>query len=350
MRDHACMAFAGRWPCFYIAALSAAILFVFAGASLRAAASDPGKTMGANACAECHKQEAEAWKASHHFQTFHDMPRNRQASEIAKRMGVRRVKQDGLCRNCHFTVQRKDGVEETVSGISCESCHGAGQDWIKVHSGYSGKKAETESKSEAAVRWKLAEQKGMLRPSALYDIAKNCLSCHVVPHEDLVNKGGHKAGSAFELLTWSQGEVRHNSWHSKGKSNVEASAERKRMLYLVGLGTELETSLRAAAKATTRKPYAFIMAQRADKARRELAVAAKAAANIPEIAKVVELSHSANLKLNNEQALTAAAEAIAVQLKTIAGKYDGSTLGGLDRLLPGSDRYKGTARAAAGVK
>ena len=83
----------------------------------------------------------------------------------------------------------------------------------------------------------------MIRPSSLYRLAKNCYSCHVVPQEDLVNKGGHPAGSAFELVSWSQGEVRHNTWHSKGKENVPASAARKRMLYLVGLGVELETGI-----------------------------------------------------------------------------------------------------------
>ena len=168
-------------------------------------------------------------------------------------MGVRRIKSESLCLNCHFTVQQKDNKEEPIAGISCESCHSAGKDWIKVHSGYSGKKAETETKAEAATRWKLAESKGMIRPSSLYRLAKNCYSCHVVPREDLVNKGGHRAGSAFELVSWSQGEVRHNTWHSKGKENVPASAARKRMLYLVGLGVELETALRAVGKATVQK-------------------------------------------------------------------------------------------------
>ena len=76
-----------------------------------------------------------------------------------------------------------------------------------------------------------------------------------------MNKGGHPAGSAFELVSWSQGEVRHNTWHSKGRENVPASAARRRMLYLVGLGAELEAALRAIAKATVRKPFAFAMAR-----------------------------------------------------------------------------------------
>ncbi len=207
------------------------ILSVAAGGTF---ASDPTKIVGPNACAECHKQEAEAWKGTHHFKTFREMPRRKEATEIAERMGVQRIRSDSLCLGCHYTVEQKDDKKQPVAGISCESCHSGGEDWIKVHSGFSGKTEKTESKAEAEARWKLAESKGMIRPSSLYRLAKNCYSCHVVPQEELVNKGGHAAGSAFELVSWSLGEVRHNTWHSKGKENVPASAARKRMLYLVG--------------------------------------------------------------------------------------------------------------------
>jgi Cytochrome c554 and c-prime len=309
-----------------------------------AAASDPAKTVGPNACAECHKREAASWKGTHHFKTFREMPRKAEANKIGKKMGVRRIKSGALCLNCHFTVQQKEGREKIISGISCESCHSAGQDWIKVHSSFSGKTPLFESKAEAKARWKLAESKGMIRRNAFYQLAKNCYGCHVVPQEDLVNKGGHKAGSVFELVSWSQGEVRHNTWYSMGRENVADSAARKRMLYLVGLGVELESALRAIAKATVRRTYAFEMAKRADRARKQLAVAAKAAPGVPEIAEIVKLSHSAGLRLNNENRLTAAADGVSQQLTLIAGKYDGSTMGGLDSLIPGPDKFKGSAR------
>ena len=315
-----------------------------------AGAADPAKTVGPNACAECHKQEVEAWKGTHHFKTFREMPRNTKANEIADKMGVRRIKSESLCLNCHFTVQLKNNKEEPVAGISCESCHGAGQNWIKVHSGFSGKKEQTETKAEEEARWRLADSKGMIRPRSLYQLAKNCYGCHVVPQEDLVNKGGHRAGSDFELVSWSQGEVRHNTWHSKGRENVPASAARRRMLYLVGLGAELETALRAVAKATVRKTYAFEMAKRTDRARKQLAAAAKAAPNVPEIAKMIEFGHSAGLKLNNERLLTAAADGVSKMLVSISEKYDGSTMAGLDSLIPGPDKFKGTARAASSAK
>jgi hypothetical protein len=312
-------------------------------------ATEPTKIVGPNACAECHKAEAEAWKGTHHFKTFRDMPRRKEATEIAGKMGISRIRSESLCLTCHYTVQEKEGRKQPIAGISCESCHGAGSDWIKVHSGFSGKTEKTETKTEATARWKLADSKGMIRPSSIYRLAKNCYGCHVVPQEDLVNKGGHPAGSAFDLVSWSQGEVRHNTWHSKGKENVPASAARKRMLYLLGLGVELEIGIRGVGNATVRRLYAFEMAKRVDRARKQLAVAAKAAPNAPEIAKIVEYAYSAGLKLNNERSLTAAADGISRLLVRISEKYDGSTLTGLDSLVPGPDKFKGTSRKAGAV-
>jgi hypothetical protein len=164
----------------------------------------------------------------------------------------------------------------------------------------------------------------------------------------LVNKGGHKAGSDFELMTWSQGEVRHSTWYTKGKENQAADANRKRMLYLVGLGVELETGIRSVAKATAKQPYAFEMAKRVDGARKELAAAAKAVPGVPEIGKLVEYAYSAGLKLNNETYLTAAAEGVSKTLQGITAKYDGSTMAALDSLMPGQDKLKGKVRKPGG--
>ena len=310
----------------------------------RSGASDGSKVVGPNACAECHKQEVEAWKGTHHFKTFSEMPRKTEAKEIAGKMGVRRIKSESLCLNCHFTVQQRDNTEEPISGISCESCHSAGRDWIKIHSGFSGKTEKTETKAEEEARWKLADSNGMIRPRSLYQLAKNCYGCHVVPQEDLVNKGGHKPGSTFELVSWSQGEVLHNTWYSKGKDNVAANNARKRMLYLVGLGVELETAMRGISRAKVRWQYAFEMAKRVDRARKQLAAAAKSVPDVPEVEEMVKLSYSAGLRLNNEGRLTAAADSIAKQIILITEKYDGNAMAGLDSLIPGPDKYKGTAR------
>jgi hypothetical protein len=91
------------------------------------------------------------------------------------------------------------------------------------------------------------------------------------------------------------------------------------------------------------------MAARADRARKQLAMAAKAAPDVPEIAKIVEFGNSAGLKLNNEPALAAAADGVSKLLASITGKYDGSTMAGIDSLIPGPDKFKGTARKASAI-
>ena len=70
---------------------------------------------------------------------------------------------------------------------------------------------------------------------------------------------------------------------------------------------------------------------------------------MPEIAKMVEFANSAGLKLNNEGPLTAAADGVSKLLVSITEKYDGSTMAGLDSLIPGPDKFKGTAREASAV-
>ena len=298
------------------------------------------KVKGPDECAECHKKETENWKATHHFKTFSSLPRSKEAKEITDKLGLKRIKSESVCLGCHFTSQERKGRAKPVAGITCESCHSAGADWIKRHSEFSGKKKETETEAEAQQRWADAEAAGMIRPHMLYDLAKNCYSCHVVPQEELVNKGGHAAGSAFELVSWSQGEVRHNTWHNGGKENTAAGTERQRMMYVVGLAVELEEALRAVGKATQPARYAVAMAKRAHAARKNLREAAKAL-QMPELLEMLRAAHTAHLKLNNGPNLEAAADRIASAARQLATSHDGTQLAAVDALIPGPDKYKG---------
>ncbi len=320
--------------------LVAAAALVFGLATPATAAPEVEKVVGPGECAECHKDETAVWNGTHHFSTYRDMPRSNKAREIADKLGIKRMKGEALCLNCHFTTKIDKGKEKQIAGISCESCHSASKDWVKVHSEFSGKKKETESAAEAAARWALAEEKGMIRPKLIYLLAKNCYSCHVVPQEKLVNVGGHPAGSKFDLVSWSQGEVRHNSWYSKGV-NKQASTERKRMLYVMGLVVELETALRGVGKATKKANYAKLMAKRANTARKKVAALAKLLPDVKELAAIAKLSKSAGLKLNNDESLTKAADGISVEALSLSMNYDGSTFGALDKYVPGPDKYKG---------
>lgn len=105
------------------------------------------KFVGPNACAECHKEETEVWKNTHHFSTFKAMPRSKEAREIADKLKIKRIKSESLCLACHFTTRASGRKSKPVAGISCESCHSAGKDWEKLHSEFSGKTEQTESKA-----------------------------------------------------------------------------------------------------------------------------------------------------------------------------------------------------------
>jgi len=322
----------------WIVSLAAAMVLMGLPAVTQAS---PDKIVGSTACVECHKDENVVWKATHHFSTFRNLPKNKNAQVIAKKLGIKRLKSNDTCTGCHFTMQDKGGQTRAISGISCESCHGAGKDYIKVHSNYSGKKKATETPAEAKARWEKAEAAGMIRPSKMYRLATNCYSCHVVPREKLVNTGGHPAGSNFDLVAWSQGEIRHNLWHNNGKENRPGSANRLRLMHVVGTAVELETALRAVGEASERKAYAVAMARRAAAARARATAIAKALGNVPEMAEIAKIGASAGLKLNNKGPLTAAADKVAAAAKALSAKYDGSTFSAIDSMLPGADKYKG---------
>lgn len=327
--------------------ISRSPLFCLIGLSLSVSAVaaphvDPTKVMGAESCGECHKHDVEAWKLTHHFSTLNEMHRRPEAREIAEKLGIKRIKSESLCLDCHYTSKEIDTSAQVIAGISCESCHGAAKDWMDVHNDYGkGFTKETEPAAHRVARKAKAATLGLLYPDNLYNVGQNCYQCHIVTNEELANKGGHSAGSVgFNLLTWSQGEVRHSILHTDNKANPEASPERKRMLFTVGAILDVEYSLRAVARATEKATYAVTNARRAAAARKQLE-AIQAAAPTDELAAIIEVANGAALRLNNGEALTAVADKISELGRAFATTVTGDRLTGVDALLPGADQYKG---------
>jgi hypothetical protein len=297
------------------------VLMGIAAAPLQATV-DPAKVLGPDTCGNCHKVEFSAWQQTHHFKTFEDLHRRPTAAAIAEKMGVKRIKNEGTCVTCHYTMQA--GSDAPIAGISCESCHGAGKDWVKLHN-----VKATRAQAEAA---------GFISPDQVYELASNCFQCHTVPNEKLVNTGGHVAGTPLELVSWSQGEVRH---HFLGASkNDDATPDRKRMLYVVGRVVDLEYSLRGLAKATEKATFGVAMAKRVAAAKGEMKKIA-AALPKPEIQDIVTVADGVALKLNNEAQVMDAAEKISADGKKIATTYQGADLAAIDPLIPPASQYKG---------
>jgi hypothetical protein len=300
------------------------------------------KIVGPEECGECHKAEVHTWRQTKHFKTYKEMPRKKKAKEIAGKMNIKRMKKDSACLTCHFTFGYKKEKIKAIAGISCESCHSPAKEWIKVHGDYGGKKVTREKETPEHKKKRLAaiQESGMIRPSNLYRLAENCFQCHTVPNEKLVNTGGHKAGSEFDLVAWSQGEVRHNFSRSQGKKNQEASPERKRLLYVIGGALDLEFSMRSLAKATEKGKFADAMAKRVQDSMSKLNKA-NTLAPIPEIEEMLTIAGNVKLIPNQEAMLNTASDKVAISTRKMSEGYDGSKWAALDQLLPKVDKYKG---------
>ncbi len=312
--------------------------------SMRAYALDPVDTVGPDECIDCHAPEHDVWEDTTHYKTYDELSLSDTAAEIAEALEIDDIEApDGTCVNCHFTLVGESADDaEPVAGISCESCHGAAGGWIDSHGEYPGEGPESESPDQWAARIAAAEDAGMIRPERINQIAANCLSCHTVPNERLVNVGGHPAGSDFELVAWSQGEVRHNLFWNDGETNAEASPERKRVFYVIGQATDLEFSLRALAKSAEEGAYREAMAARIGQAVAGLATINQQIDSAP-VADMLAAADSVDVSAPDPAAIEAAAEKVSNAIQTFASSQDGSTLSTLDSMLPAeghhSDKY-----------
>ena len=234
------------------------------------------------------------------------------------------------------------GKQKAVAGISCESCHGAARDWIEVHNNYGGPnvlKAQ-ETAEHRIERLEKATALGMRNTQNVYLIARSCYECHTIPHEKLVNVGGHPATSPeFELVAWSQGSIRHNFLRTGGQANAESSPEKLRLLYVVGLIADLEFSARATAEATEKSEYGLAVAQRSARAAERL-YAAQQKLSDPLLQKALEVFAAAELKTNNAAQLLAIADTLSQIGQEFADSRDGSTLMAIDVELPLPSSYR----------
>lgn len=308
---------------------------------------NPEKVLGYETCQKCHGQEIAVWKETPHFQTFRALHRKPEAQEIAKRMGVRSIKRGELCIQCHYTQKQSGSRISAISGISCESCHGAAADWIALHNDYGGPTVtrETEDPAHAEKRRQASIAAGMNNPLNLYLIARSCFNCHSIANEELVNVGGHSSGNdAFELVAWSQGMIRHNFNRTQYTSNAVSAPDRLRLMYVVGLLTNLEYSLRATGKASIKENYGVAQAKRTFLIRRQLAEIQESL-NHPLLTQALDAAYGVRLKSNNSDALLLAAETVGTVAMEFAETVEGSDLAAVDPYLPPPEQYKNQATA-----
>jgi hypothetical protein len=303
---------------------------------------EPSKILGPDSCTKCHEKEALQWHITPHFATFDSLHRKPEAKSIADRLGLGSIKRNDTCLACHYTQQEANSRIRVIAGVSCESCHGAAKDWIALHNDYGGPNVTKESETPEHRQERIAAsvRAGMNNPANIYLIARQCLSCHTTPNEQLVNIGGHEAGSKeFELVSWSQGIVRHNFLRTGGVVNGAASPAELRVIYVVGVMADLEASLRATATATTKAPFGIASAQRAANLKKKLYEISELLDD-PNIDTALEAALSVPLKLNHQAELISAADTIGKAAFEFASTADGNILAAIDPLLPQPSQYK----------
>ncbi|WP_372369128.1 multiheme c-type cytochrome [Candidatus Uabimicrobium sp. HlEnr_7] len=285
---------------------------------------DYKKIMTAQQCGNCHKKEMLLWKQTPHYTNFDTMSKQIKSKAIFKKLGLKgSIKRNGRCSKCHFTQKHNGRKVKAVSGVSCESCHGAGKDWILIHNDRSIPKAPRRQQSIA---------KGMNNPVDIYLIAQTCYKCHSIPDEELVNAGGHKASSHFELVSWSQGMERHNFIRTNNKNNAKSTPQHLRVMFIIGAMLDLEYSLRGLIKVTEPGKYYDNMKQKVSKTYKILSAINSKAGAIHEIGQLLTLFKKLNM--NKREHLEAGANLVTLKAKEFTKNNDGSRLASLDPYIP----------------
>lgn len=304
---------------------------------------DPTLVLGYETCAKCHPNEIQVWKGTPHYATFEELHRRPEAKQIAQKLGVSSIKYDGRCIRCHYTQKTENGTVGAISGISCESCHGPAKNWIDLHYNYGGAGITRESESKEHREKRIADSiaAGMRNPQNAYTMAQSCMNCHTVPDEELVNVGGHSSGSLdFEMVSWSEGMVRHRFLAGGGTHNAKHTPEELSLLFVSGMIADLEFSLRATSSATTKATYGYTVAKRASNLAKRLASVYKKT-QIPILREIIETYMAVPLSINNQQQLTEAADKIAALGYKFASEHTGAELTAIQAYVPGEERWLG---------
>ncbi|GIS65846.1 MAG: hypothetical protein CM1200mP4_1940 [Rhodospirillaceae bacterium] len=117
-----------------------------------------------------------------HFRTCQEV---KKPKRLPKQWGFEELKMRVIVLVVTLPRLTLRGKIKPIAGITRESCHGAGKNWIDVHSDFGGKgiTAENEDPDHRKTRYETSVAAGFIRPADLYKVAENCYQCHTVPNE-----------------------------------------------------------------------------------------------------------------------------------------------------------------------
>jgi hypothetical protein len=284
--------------------------------------------VGPKACQECHKTEGGVWEQTKHATSFKDVHKAAKAKDIlAAAGGDANMRKNATCTQCHFTMEQADASAAPLakSAVSCEKCHGAGSDFIKIHNDFGGPDVKRENEKPEHKTKRLADSRaaGMFLPDSLYDIAANCMACHGLAKPGIdpgilakMLEAGHPLDPDYELVRYSQGTVRHRFYPPDTDKNKEQTPAELARMFVTGQAAKLVSA--AAAAKSDNAAYKAAQVKRA----KDAAAALAAVKSVPEAAALVAAPTA-----DNARKLTAA----------IAGKDLTAEVGSL---LPAKDSYK----------
>ncbi len=191
-----------------------AAAMIFAAGAARGADS-PAKFLGANSCASsgCHggggakQNQCLVWSLKDfHSQRPTATLTTARSKQIADALEIKDPTADVHCTTCHAPLhdvtENLRGENFKVSeGVSCESCHGAAENWLRSHT----RKDFTRADRTAA---------GMCDLQNLYVRANTCVACHQNVDNKIL-KAGHPE-LIFELDGQSVAEPKHWSAEKNG--------------------------------------------------------------------------------------------------------------------------------------
>jgi cytochrome c2 len=230
--------------------------------SLTSTGAIAASNVGPKKCQECHRAEHDVWKGSAHFKAFRGAHKAKGAKEIAKASGGgKSMRRNQVCVACHYT----EVGGKPKAGPSCESCHGGASEWLSIHND----KAMPKEQRLAA-----AKDAGMIHSSMLFEIAQNCNGCHTMQNVDPAMAGklidaGHPINGDYELVKYSQGQVRHRFYPPDVTVNQEMSKSELANMFLTGHAVGLVYATNGIAKSDNAK-YKAEMQKRVDAATKAL--------------------------------------------------------------------------------
>lgn len=297
--------------------------------------------LGYENCRKCHQMQVDKLVATEHFKSFETAHRSAKSKSYCKQLGIRSIKRDQRCVRCHYTPEKSTRGIRAQSGISCESCHGPARNWIQGHNDYGGLTVtkEQESVDHKNFRIDLSIEKGMRHPSNLYLLAKSCYDCHLVDDAELVNLTDHPPiSNGFNMVSWSQGSMRHNFLRTDNKYNAESTPERLRVMFVVDLMAKLEATLLSLSDSQPDSEHHQFMRKQYLRTAKKLLEVYKSTNN-SEIEDVISVLKKTPPNATSDQQLTAA-KSIS-ETAFIFGKNEKQhELGAIQYMLPPVDQYR----------